>query len=189
MLRGIKRCKVSNTIRFVRVTVTVVQTNWFNKVIRIIRRQSKSCTNINPLKTSIIRHFSMLEVLCWLLLLTWCAGKSGFSRLQIVLATTLLAPRSSLPSVIPCSFHRVVLSPGPVAFWLRGSNDLPQTYGVQKVRSTKKSPTLRYHPNTPPPRSNARRPPRNGRSCRLLKHPPGSNTRVCLDFVSMTFLQ
>ena len=51
--------------------------------------------------------------------------------------------------------------------------------------------SLRYHRSVQgtPPRSNVRHPPRNGRSQRRLEHPPGSNTRVCLDFVSMTFFQ
>ena len=40
-----------------------------------------------------------------------------------------------------------------------------------------------------PPRSNARRPPRNEWSRRRLEYAPGLNTRVCLGLVSMTFLQ
>ena len=47
--------------------------------------------------------------------------------------------------------------------------------------------SLRYHRSvqgTPPTKHR-----RNGRSQRRLEHPPGSNTRVCLDFVSMTFFQ
>ena len=51
--------------------------------------------------------------------------------------------------------------------------------------------SLRYHRSVQgtTPRSNVRHPPRNGRSQRRLEHPPGSNPRVCLDFVSMNVFQ
>ena len=39
------------------------------------------------------------------------------------------------------------------------------------------------------PRSNARRPSGNGQARRRPVQPPGSNTRVCLDFVSVAFFQ
>ena len=114
-----------------------------------------------------------------------------------------LRPRSSLLEVpchpsISCSFHSFVPSPDPVVFWLWGSNDprndiwRTKPFGlllkiVLKSYAQQNLFSLRYHRSvqgTPPTKHR-----RNGRSQRRLEHPPGSNTRVCLDFVSMTFFQ
>ena len=54
-----------------------------------------------------------------------------------------------------------------------------------------KTPKLRIpsqHPKRTLPGSNTCCPPRNWQPSRLPENPPGSNTRVCLDFVYMTFL-
>ena len=60
-----------------------------------------------------------------------------------------------------------------------------------KSYAQQKRSSLKYYPASKRtlPRSNASRPPRNGQPCRRPEQPPGSNTRVCLNFVCMTFLQ
>ena len=58
---------------------------------------------------------------------------------------------------------------------------------VQQNRFVLQTPSQR--PKQTSHEANARRPRRNEPSRRRLEHPPVSNTRYCLDFVYMTFLQ
>ena len=143
--------------------------------------------------------------------LTPCEGKSGLSRLPIVLTSScyveflaimLLAPWRSLTPVYPRSSH------GPVRSDFDGSPYQPSVWEdsdqPQYVRSNKSLVTSWRWCSTPPcirtalasaiiaaskrahPIRNACHPPRNGPSRRRPVQPPGSNTRVCLDFVWIT---
>ena len=164
-------------------------------------------TRVISFETSIIPHNSMLEELCWLLLfMTWCAEKSGFSRLQIVLATKLLAPWNSLPSIHPWPFpqsravERRWLMQASCLFLASGKQRFTViTYGVPSHLSFKwynplfiktplklRTPSKRHKQTLP--RRNARHPSRNGQARRRSKHPPESNTRFCLNIVCMPFL-
>ena len=72
---------------------------------------------------------------CLLLLMTLCTGKNGSSRLQIVLATRLLALHGvPCHPFIPRSFHNLAPSPDPIEYvWLRRNSELP--YNVRRTKS------------------------------------------------------
>ena len=59
---------------------------------------------------------------------------------------------------------------------------------IMQSSNNKTRSNFEYHHSIPrtPPRSNARRPPRNGQP-RRPGHSPGFNTRFCLNLVSITF--
>ena len=129
---------------------------------------------------------------------------SGSSRLRIVLAITLLAPwsltiRTPLAVSIASCRHPIQLLSDlgeevicrEITYGLPNRLYFSRENGAQVLRLPK---TLRpripfQHPNGTPLQSNARRPSRNRRSRRRPVQPTESNTIVCLDFVSMTFLQ
>ena len=129
--------------------------------------------------------------------------KSGSSRLQIVLATNLVQwsslPSSSLLHEVPChssiprSFHSLVPSLDPIAFWLRGlaicRNNVWRTKSLNlllkmmlKSYAQQKRSSLKYHPvyKGTSPRSNACRPPRNGQPRRRPEQPPNQTPEFAM---------
>ena len=104
------------------------------------------------------------------------------------LTIKLLAPWTSLSSVYPRSFHSFVPSNfgGPIAVGTAYQMSFALDGAIPTKHARASNTIVASETNTP--RSNARRPPRNGRSRRRPEHPPESNTRFCLNHVSMTFL-
>ena len=155
----------------------------------------------------------MLEELCQLLLRY--AGKRDplNSRSYLPPSFSLRkvpchqAPRSMVfPNIhLSRSFHSLVPSSDPVVLYGFGEITLYRNKNVRRTKSLVlllkndvevlrpaeilQPRILSQRPKTNPPRSNARRPSRNGQACRRPVQPPRSNTRACLGFVSMIFLK
>ena len=121
-----------------------------------------------------------------------------------------LTPSSSVHEVpcrpfFTCSSHSLVRSrfersPDPAgSFWLRGNaithgvlNCLPFSERMMQSSVQQKHSSFEYHrnvPNEPSHESTRATLLINGQPRRRPEHPPGSNTRFCLNFVSITFLQ
>ena len=134
--------------------------------------------------------------------------KKGSSRVQIVLATKrsvdflaiYLAPWRSLTSVYPHSSHSIAPSDfdGSPSAWLRGGTAINHnTYGVTNrlylsrrmiyrvIRLPKNAPAsgvIRRQNENLPTQQRALT-SQKGQARRRPVEPPGSSTRVCLDFV------
>ena len=141
-------------------------------------------------------------------MLTACAGKSGFSRLPIVLATScfldilaikLLAPWRFPTSTYPAAFIAASRLTFLVSSKQPGYRETAidrNTLGMadrlclsrkmifQVILLLKNAPILGtiWRPNENIPTKQRDR-PRNGQARRRPVEPPGSNTRVCLIFV------
>ena len=100
--------------------------------------------------------------------------------------------RTFIPGVSTASCRLTLTAPSnqPGFVEIAINRNLLENY-AQVLRPTKTlQPRITsQRTNQPPPRSNARRPLRNRQSRRRPEQPPGSNTKVCLGSVSMTFLQ
>ena len=130
---------------------------------------------------------------------------SSPSRSVEFLASKLFASWCSLTYVYLRSSHSLVpsnLDDSLKPAWLRGDSDLPQYVRHNKSRDLLlkvmfKSVVYQKHSSFGShrsvqmkisPQSIARHPPGNGQARRRLVQLPGSNTKVCLDFVSKTFI-
>ena len=110
------------------------------------------------------------------------AIRSSFAVSTALYRLTLTAPLNQKPGSVEILIYRNTYDV---------HNFLPFSWKMMlKSSDQQKRSSLKHHCSVPnePPRSNACRPPRNGQPRRRPEHPPGSNTRVCLNFVSTTFL-